>query len=174
MTINQTTIALAAVALLLAGCGEKKKEDVIITEKIVQKAPAQPVRMQDYTQTKTVEWLRKEYRCGVERSADDSLAMVKDENGQKYYDNRIRLTIRRADNTVFFQRSFTKKSFDACLDDDYRTSGVLEGLVFDKAEGNSLRFAASVSHPQTDEYIPIVVMVSRMGELTFSRDNTIE
>ena len=110
----------------------------------------------------------------MERSADDSLAMVKDENGQKYYDNRIRLTIRRADNTVFFQRSFTKKSFDACLDDDYRTSGVLEGLVFDKAEGNSLRFAASVSHPQTDEYIPIVVMVSRMGELTFSRDNTIE
>ena len=51
---------------------------------------------------------------------------------------------------------------------------MLEGLVFDKAEGNSLRFAASVSHPQTDEYIPIVVMVSRMGELTFSRDNTIE
>ena len=89
MTINQTTIALAAVALLLAGCGEKKKEDVIITEKMVQKAPAQPVRMQDYTQTKTVEWLGKEYRCEVERSADDSLAMVKDENGQKYYDGGL-------------------------------------------------------------------------------------
>jgi hypothetical protein len=50
----------------------------------------------------------------------------------------------------------------------------LEGLVFDKAEGDWLEFAASVSHPQTDEYIPLIVRLSRMGEISIKRDSQMD
>ena len=44
----------------------------------------------------------------------------------------------------------------------------------DKAEGNQLFFAASVCHPQTDEYIPLIVTVSNFGEVGISRDQDLE
>lgn len=165
---------IGAVATAVAGCGGKKSDDNIITEKVVEKAPSGPIRMQEYTQTKDIEWLGTTYRCEIRRTPDDSLAMVTDENGQKFVDNRISLRVKRKDGSTFFDRTFTKASFDASLDDDYRRTGILEGLVFDKVEGSSLVFAASVSHPQTDEYIPLVVTVSRMGSVSIVRDTQMD
>ena len=46
--------------------------------------------------------------------------------------------------------------------------------MFDKADGDWLEFAASVCHPQTDEYIPLIVRLSRMGELTIQRDSQMD
>lgn len=167
-------IAAAALALVTTGCGKKKDNGDIITRKVVTKAPTGPIRMQEYTQSKTVSWLGKDYVCEVKRQPDDSLARVKDDTGQSFVDNRITLTIRRADGTVFLTRNFTKSSFSECLDNDFRSSGVLEGLVFDKTDGDQLHFAASVSHPQTDEYIPLVVSVSRFGAITIKRDTQLD
>jgi hypothetical protein len=97
--------------------------------------------------------------------------MVKDEVGQKFVDNRITLRIIRADGSTFFDRSFTKASFDALLDDDYRQTGILEGIVFDRVDGQQVLFAGSVSHPQTDdEYIPFIITVDNMGEIDIRRD----
>lgn len=159
----------------MTGCREKKEPDHIITRKVVAKAPSQPIRMQDYVQSKDdVKWLGATYRCEIVRMADDSLAMVKDETGQKFVDNRISLEIRRADGSVFLKKSFTKKDFDACLDDDYRATGILEGLVFDRVDGQSVVFAASVSHPQTDEYIPLLVRVSGTGGISIARDTQMD
>ena len=170
MTTVRNILTVAVIAMTVAACSEKKKNDVIITTEIEKKAPAAPVKMQDYTQSKTIEWLGNEYTCEVVRTADDSLSVVKDDGGQKYIDNTIRLVIYRKDGSVFFQRNFTKASFDKCLDDDYRKTGILEGFVFDRVDNQELRFAASVSHPQTDEYIPLVVKISRMGAVSISRD----
>ena len=100
--------------------------------------------------------------------------MVKDETGQKYVDNNISLVITRGDGSTFFKRTFTKASFDSCLDDDYRKTGILEGLVFDRVDGNTLRFAASVSHPGTDEYIPIVLVIDRFANVSIKRDTQLD
>ena len=99
---------------------------------------------------------------------------VQDETGQKFVDNRITLRVIRADGSVFFKKVFTKGNFDAQLDDDYRKTGILEGLVFDKVDGNNLVFAGSVSHPQTDEYIPLVVTVSNFGNISIKRDDQMD
>ena len=72
--------------------------------------------------------------------------------------------------SVFFSQTFTKASFNDYLDDDYRATGILEGLVFDRVDGHQLIFAGSVSHPQTDEYIPLVVTLSNFGDVTISLD----
>lgn len=169
-----TILLIGTIAGTLNGCGGKKTDDNIITGEITEKAPSGPVRMQEYTQTKDLDWLSSTYRCEIRRTPDDSLAMVKDENGQKFVDNRIHIKVLRKDGSVFFNRTFTKADFDSFLDDDYRRTGILEGLVFDRIEGSGLVFAASVSHPQTDEYIPLVMTVSRMGNVSIVRDTQMD
>lgn len=169
-----TTLLAGIAVCIMAGCGGKKTNDNIITEKMEKAKPAAPIRMQEYEQTKDIEWLGKSYRCEIQRIPDDSLALVKDETGQEFVDNRITLTILRNDGSVFFSKSFTKTNFDTNLDDDYRKTGILEGLVFDRVDGSTLVFAASVSHPQTDEYIPLVMRVSRMGDMSIARDTQMD
>ena len=168
-------VFFCALAALVASCSEKKKKhDDIIAPKAEKPKLQAPVRMQDYNQATDIKWLGKDYQVVVSRTPDDSLRMVKDETGQKYVDNRISLRVIRADGSVFFNRSFTKAAFESLLNDDYRKTGVLEGLVFDRVEGNNLFFAASVGHPQTDEYIPMVVTVSNLGDVGIKLDNQLD
>ena len=168
---------MLAAGLLAAGGGGgggKKESDTIIAPKLEKKKPSAPIRMQDYTQTREIEWNGSRLVSEIRRTADDSLAMVTDETGQKFVDNSIELVVRRADGSVFFKKTFTKEAFDQYLDNDYRKTGILEGLVFDRVDESSLRFAASVSHPQTDEYIPLIVTVSKAGKLGIERDTQLD
>lgn len=163
-------IMVGCLALILVACGEKKKSNDIITERVEQPKPQEPIRQQPYSGNKEFSWIGRTYHLSIDRQPSDSLPMVKDEIGQQFVDNIITLVVSRQDGTKFYSHQFTKKDFDKYLDDDYRTTGILEGLVFDKADGDWLEFAASVSHPQTDEYIPLIVRLSRMGELSIKRD----
>ncbi len=161
-------------AVLAISCGKKKESKDIIVPTAELVKPKAPISMQPYSQQQEVAWLDKSYQVFINRVADDSLRMVQDETGQKFVDNRITLRVVRADGSVFFKKVFTKATFDAQLDDDYRQTGILEGLVFDKVDGNNLVFAGSVSHPQTDEYIPLVVTVSNFGNVTIKRDDQMD
>jgi hypothetical protein len=170
----KSVLALTFVGLITTSCGKKKQHDDIIVQETEAPQPQAPIRMQDYKDVKDVQWLGKQYQVEVTRTASDSLAMVKDETGQQFVDNRIVLRVIRQDGSVFCTKTFTKSAFNACLDDDYRKTGILEGFVFDKAEGNQLYFAASVCHPQTDEYIPMVVTLSNFAEVGISKDQQME
>lgn len=167
-------LAALLMAVLVISCGKKKESKDIIVPTVEEVKPKAPISMQPYDQKQEIEWLDKSYQVIINRVADDSLRMVQDETGQKFIDNRITLRVIRADGSVFFKKVFTKSNFDAQLDDDYRQTGILEGLVFDKVDGNNLVFAGSVSHPQTDEYIPLVVTVSNFGNVTIKRDDQMD
>ena len=167
-------LAALLIAVIAISCGKKKESKDIIVPTVEVVKPKAPISMQPYNQQQEVKWLDKSYQVFIDRVADDSLRMVQDETGQKFVDNRITLRVIRADGSVFFKKVFTKSSFDAQLDDDYRQTGILEGLVFDKVDGNNLIFAGSVSHPQTDEYIPLVVTVSNFGNVTIMRDDQMD
>ena len=167
-------LAALLMAVIAISCGKKKESKDIIVPTVEVVKPKAPISMQPYNQQQEVKWLDKSYQVFIDRVADDSLRMVQDETGQKFVDNRITLRVVRADGSVFFKKVFTKSSFDAQLDDDYRRTGILEGLVFDKVDGNNLIFAGSVSHPQTDEYIPLVVTVSNFGNVTIKRDDQMD
>ena len=136
----KSVVALAFVGLITTSCGKKKQHDDIIVQETEAPQPQAPIRMQDYKDVKDVQWLGKQYQVEVTRTASDSLAMVKDETGQQFVDNRIVLKVIRQDGSVFCTKTFTKSAFNGCLDDDYRKTGILEGFVFDKAEGNHLFF----------------------------------
>ena len=168
------TLLVALMALLVTACGEKKKSDDIIAKKPEPTKPQAPIRMQDYQQNTDIQWLGKNYQVQINRTPDDSLRMVKDETGQKFVDNRISLRIVRADGSVAFSRTFTKAAFERLLDSDYNNTGILEGLVFDRVDGNNVVLAASVCHPQTDEYIPLVVTVSNLGAVDIKLDTQLD
>ncbi|MCR5643833.1 MAG: DUF4738 domain-containing protein [Prevotella sp.] len=159
----------------LAGCKEKKQSEDIITSRVEVQKPTAPVRIQAYADSKEIQWLGRTYTVEWKRTPDDSLSMVKDEDGQKYVDNRAAIRIIRPDGSVFFHKSFTKSAFTAYLPEKYCRLGILEGLVFDEVDGNHLVFAASVSLPQTeDEYIPLEVKVDNFGNVTIQQDNSLD
>ena len=171
---SKLTIALLTATTLIAGCKEKKQMQDIIAQRVEIKQPSGPVSMQPYNDTRNINWLGKTYRVEVSRTANDSLPMVKDETGQTFVDNRISVTVRRADGSVAISKTFTKASFDAYIDAHFRQDGILEGLVFDKADGERLEFAASVCLPQTDEYIPLKVTIDNFGNVSIEKDSEMD
>ena len=160
----------------MTACKEKTEPKVIIAPKVEAPKPAGPVVMQDLNSQNEVEWLGKFYKVLVSRKSDRELPMVEVEQGRKGVDNRITLKILRPDGTVFFNRTYTKSDFSSCLDDNTQKTGVLLGIVLDRAEGDNLIFAASVGSPDalSDEYIPILLTVSRMGDVSIKRDTTMD
>ena len=176
-TNTKFLVAMLAVAVLaLTSCKDKAKTGDIIVKKhtaVAKKKTTQ--RMGDYEQTRDIQWLDGTYSVSVERKADTSLPLAKDEQGNAYYDNRITLTIRRPDGSTFFSRTFTKTDFAQYVD-SANARGAMLGIVFDRAEGASLRFAASVGSPDTmsDEYVPLVLTVSRGGGVTIARDTQLD
>ena len=50
------------------------------------------------------------------------------------------------------------------------------GIVFDRADGASLIFAASVGSPDkmSDEYVPLVMTISRGGTVSIAKDTQLD
>ena len=107
---------------------------------------------------------------------DGDSPVFDDGTGTKYHDNKILLQVLRDDDTSFFERSFTKKSFSQYLEEKYLGSNTLLGLVFVKAEGDNLVVSVSVGSPDalSDEDVPLSLVLSRMGALTVKKDVHIE
>lgn len=166
---------LMAAATMLTACQEKKQSTVIIAPKPEAPKPSGPVVMQDMNAQNDVEWIGKTYKVVVSRKVDRELPMVEVEQGKKAYDNRINLRILRPDGSEFFNRDFTKQAFAARLDEPTKKNGVLLGIVLDRADGDNLIFAA-VGSPDvlSDEFIPMVLTVTRMGDVSIKRDTTMD
>ena len=75
----------------------------------------------------------------------------------------------------FFNHTFTKVDFRDYIDGTY-SDGALVGIVLDRAEGDNLLFAASVGSPDkmSDEYIPLLLKVSRQGKVSISKDTQLD
>ena len=182
-------VAWAAMSLGVAvSCKEKPRTTDIIVKKSAPKPKKGVQKMDGYRQVRDVEWLGANqhwlqisaklggtYKVVAERKPDTSLPQAEDEQGNRYYDNRITLTISRPDGTVFFNRTFSKTDFAKYVDGD-NADGALLGIVFDRADGASLIFAASVGSPDkmSDEYVPLVMTISRGGTVSIAKDTQLD
>ncbi len=176
MKIIPTLLIASVVALSVVACGNKKQNNDIIAKKPAVKAPASPVKMQDYNHRESVDWLGQQYGIAISRRADTSLPLVTDDGGGKYYDNRIEVRVTRPDGSVFFDRAFTKTDFAAQVGDDYIKKSALLGIVIDRVEGENVVLAASVGSPDvlSDEYVPLLITVSRTGGVSISKDTRLD
>lgn len=170
-------LLLCGIAFLSGSCKEEKESQDIITRKTAVKTIPSGVRaMSEYTWKNVLEWSGSSYTVSIHRFADKSLPEVKDESGNRYYDNRISLEIVRADSSIFFKRVFSKSDFREFTDNDYGRNGALLGLAFDRIDGGSLCFGASVGSPDTmsDEYVPLTVVVSGKGDVRIVKDTQLD
>ena len=148
MRKNELKILLMAMAVVgVSACKEKKQSEDIITTKPVAEVKKPTQKVGDYDMTTPAEWVGSTYQVFVQRKADESLPLADDGQGNKYYDNRITVKVTRKDGSEFFNRTFSKDDFDAYVDPLYKKNSALLGIVFDKAEGDYLVFAASVGSP---------------------------
>lgn len=174
------SVSFLVLAILAAGCmtscSEKKKSDVIIAPKPVASKPKQTQKMSGYEQSREVSWLGNIYKVVMKREVDTSLPLVESEDHTKYYDNKIVIRILRKDGSEFFCRTFTKSDFASYLDGDTRKNGAMLGLVFVEAQGDVLSFAGSVGSPDvtSDEYVPLVVKINRMGAVCIAKDTQLD
>ena len=171
-------ILLGTVLLSISSCKDDKKSDNIITSKPEKEViPTDTLAMTTIApEARTVTWGEGSYTISVKRYADESLPIAIDESGRKYFDNKIDLKISRADGSVFMDKTFQKTDFNRFLDDNTKENGALLGLPFVEVEGNNLVFSASVGSPNemSDEFIPMKVKISRMGDIHIELDNDLD
>jgi len=162
--------------LALGSCKEKQRSDDIITTKYVPKRPVEPIPMEPIQLNETVTWMGNEYNITILRHPADSLPMASNEIGQKYIDNRIRLTIRRPDGSALFDRTFTKASFTAYLPDELRRNSLLTDMRFKDTDGSKLEFVASIAEPEAteDEYLPLKLTVDRSGAIDITVEDDLD
>lgn len=171
-------ILLGTLLLGISSCKDTKQSDnIIISKPEKEVVPTDTVEMPTITpEATTVTWQTGDYTIAIRRYADTELPIVQDESGRKYYDNKIDLKISRADGSVFMDKTFQKTDFNSFLDDNTKKYGALLGLPFVEVEGNNLVFSASVGSPNemSDEFIPMKVKISRMGDIHIELDNDLD
>ena len=163
-----------SVAICLASCGGKKEKTDIIARKPIVVRAKETRAMGDHRESRKVQWIGASYTVDTEFKADKSLPLISD-GEQKYYDNRATVKILRKDGTVFFNRTFSKADFINQIDASYK-DGALLGVVYDKCDGDNMYFAASVGSPDksSDEDVPLVVKISRFGDVSIKKDATLD
>ena len=160
-------------------CKEKKESTDIIIKKHEVTAQADsvrksPTKMEESTSTTAVDWLGKSYTVDVHRMVDESLPVIDDGTGVKYYDNSVRVRIVRGDGSEFFNRVFTKKDFSSYVDKSFLDASVLQAIVCIKAEGDGVVFSVSIGSPDvmSDEFVPLSMTVSKMGAVIIAKVNS--
>ena len=109
-------IVTCVVALSVVSCTSRQKGgddvQVLMQDSTVASAPQ---RMQVSDTKVTITYKGKEYRSSVVRRPDDSLPIVKNEQGEKFVDNSITLRITCGGKQIV-DRVFTKESFASLVD----------------------------------------------------------
>lgn len=172
MTKNLITALIIALALCsVAACKKERKSNDIITKMAPRpKVPTGPKSLSDFKYEKKVEWMGGTYTITIHRYADKDLELAVDEDGRKYYDNKVQLSIKRPDGTTFYDRTFTKNDFKEFTNNHYGEHGSLVGFMFDHAEGDALRFGVSVGSPDpnSDEYVPMDFVIDKSCRVRIS------
>jgi hypothetical protein len=174
MTVRKiiNLFVVSVVGLMVCSCSEKKggKQEIITTD---YEAPAiqAPIPMPQAEVLSDVEWVEgRSYKVIVSRTPADSLSKVINNVGQEFIDNKVEITVKRQDGSVFYNNVFRKSNFYSWLDQDYRDNALLESINFVRTETDNLVFTVTINHPQAsdDEAIYLELDISRLGELSIS------
>ena len=169
-------LVLVAALVVLGACKEKKPSTDIITTKYIPKKIQDPIAMPAEKDTKNIEWQGKPYTIIVDRVPVDSLPQVKDEDGQPYIDNLVKMTIVRSDGSVFFERLFSKAAFSSYVDESFRKNGILAGFRYDEVENSGVKFSVVIALPDAidDVFVPLELVVNHQGGISITRDDDMD
>jgi hypothetical protein len=173
MKVNNGTLFLALMlALTVVSCSRKKETDTIITKIELPKVSRETKSVGTGDVSKTFQWGDMMYDSKVSVTADKSAPAVKDDDGNRYYDNTATLVIDGPKGQIF-SREFRKGDFSSYIDTGYLkpSKSTVLGIVFNKVENGNALFVATVGSPDTmaDEYMLVGISISKAGGVTMSR-----
>lgn len=169
---------LIAGGLLFASCsaGQKDKKDATDELRVVTKAESgqkAAVRMPLSDVTTRFQLQGKTCEARVFRTPDETLPIVENEQGDQFVDNRITVCVTCEGKRVL-DRMFTKSSFASLLNARFAQYAILEGIVYDTVRNGKVCFAASVSYPESDLYVPIRLEVSANGSVVIEKSDLLD
>lgn len=160
----------------LASCKDKPQSNIIIAHKpLVVTHQAKPRAIGDVVRNSDISWVGGKYTVRVTVKSDTSLPLATD-GVTSYYDNRVNINIIRSDGSSFFNHTFTKSDLKNYVDANYYEHGALIGIILEKAEGDNLKFAASIGNPDRsiDDFASLDITVSHIGGISISTSNNEE
>jgi hypothetical protein len=171
----------ALLAVMAAGCSQKPKTTVEEDQQRVLQIDS--VDTHSGVQRMKVMQTEADFKLGsrslhavIVREPDDDAPQVKSDVGT-YVDNKVTLRLTR-DGAAWVNRTLHKSDFAAHVSgESYASHFLFEGMVYDEertAAEHLPVFAASISVPMTDLYIPFIVRVSNGGEISISRDEDMD
>ncbi len=165
---------MACAVLLCSGCGGNDRQTETGYSEYEKPDTANAVQeMRDYHYSAEVKVGRTRYTYDIVRETSDTLPPVTGDDGERYADNYIRLRVNREGKEIF-NKAFTKRHFKSYVEESFISRAILEGMAFDKADNGNLRFAASVSYPASDIYIPLSITVAPDGSYQITKDEILD
>lgn len=167
-------IALFLTCCLFISCEQKEKiqKYIIVKEDTQTERKVDIVSSDEFNIDDVIEWNGRSYSYNLKKSVDKDLPIVKNNDGQKFYDNQIEINIKSDDGSTFYSHTFKKSSFEQYLPDSFIENGIMEGLAYDKIdESGRIKFIACIAYPQTDEYMLFSVLISKDKSITIGKDN---
>lgn len=149
--------------------GEAGRADVhVVAKPDVEDKSSERMPMSDVTTR--FQFRGKPCEVQVFRTPDETLPRVKDESGNEYVDNRVNLRITSQGKTLV-ERSLTKANFASVVEPRFLQHAIFEGLVYDTVTSRGVVFAASVSYPQSDLYVPIRLTLTEGGHVAMETED---
>mgnify|MGYP002623553378 CR=1 FL=1 len=169
---KQISLFLLLFALaILSSCGSKdtKKDAWVMPEHEVVTR-----QMPELSLTDSITVGTRQYTYSILRTPSDSLQKVRDDMGDLYLDNTIRLTLHR-NGALYFDKTFTKETFSHNIDEEFYANAILDGIRFLRAEpGQGLIFSFAVSYPDSDMSVPFLMTIADSGSFTFVKDENLD
>ncbi len=169
---NGTLVFAVMFLLAVSSCTKKKETNTIITKIETPKVSREIRTVGDNETRKSFDWNGTVYEAVVTRKADKELPVVKDEDGNRYYDNSIEVSLSSAGSEVF-RRVFHKSDFTSYINTGYLkpSKSALMSVAFTRVEGGNAMFVATIGSPDTmaDEYMLVEISVSKSGGMTMSQ-----
>lgn len=174
--MKKTSLILALALPLLAACGNKSEQasgtsiDTTTTaEPATSPTPEGADAPWSYQTEQHVGGHK--YNIDIRREADSELPTVTDDAGNPCLDNHVQIDIRR-DDAPMFSRRFTKEAFLDFLTADDRKQCVLQGIAFDRIEGENVLFGAQLGKPGSDSGPIFIVTITPAGVVDITKDYT--
>lgn len=167
---------LACVSVIfLSACSSQNKKEKEDAQALMQDSveAAGPQRMQVSDIKATFNYQGKEYQSSVLRQPDESLPIVNNGQGEKFFDNRITLRLTCGGKQIV-DKVFTKENFTSLVEAKFMQYAILEGLVYDQTTPQGIIYAASLCYPQSDLYVPIRLTITSDGKISMAREELME
>lgn len=176
-TSNCTLFLAVMLALVMASCSRKKDTGTIITKIELPKVSNETKTVGTGETSQHFQWGDAMCDAKISVVADTARTAVKDEDGNKYYDNTVTVAL-EGQNGLSVNRKFCKEDFTKYINTDYikPSRSVIKGMVFNKVENGDAVFVVTIGSPDdmADEYMSVAVNISKSGVVTMNRIQVIE